>query len=37
MCDWGRIEGQFNTHRIESGIEELIMYDWEFDDDMIDL
>ena len=37
MCDWGGIEGQFNTHRIGSGNEELIMYDWEFHDDMIDL
>ena len=36
-CDWGRIEVQFNTYKIVSVVEELIMYDWEFDDDMINL
>ena len=37
MCNWGRIEVQFNTHNIGSVIEELIMNDWELNDDMIDL
>ena len=37
MFNWGSIEGEFNPQNIESGIEELLVYMIELDDDDIDM
>ena len=34
MFNWGSIEGEFNSHRIESVDEELMIYMMSLDDDI---
>ena len=34
MFNWGWIEGEFNSHRIGSGIEELMIHMMSLDDDI---